>query len=213
MDLRNIREKEKKVEERERKQEETEHRLQAQRKTLGKAIAQAMKTEEKSSNKAPPPPAPTKTKAPPENITHRKLLGAPPNSPKTRSAQLEEDRSFRSREAEHGNIVAWPIDLAKPEQVKGPHNRMKLAISEEKDVIGRNRYIEKQRFSQTFKIICGPAKLGRILTGMTNWATQETLFDLQMPTESYYESGIAYVNNYIWQIEDFPQKAPTNTGK
>ena len=77
-------EKEKKVEERERKQEETEDCLQAQRKTLGEAIAQAMKTSEqsRSSNKAPPPPAPTKTAAPPENITQGKQLGIPPNSPK-----------------------------------------------------------------------------------------------------------------------------------
>ena len=94
--------------------------------------------------------------------------------------------------------------MAKPEQVTGPHNRTKVAIAEEKDVLERNRYIEKQRRSQTFKIICGPAKLGRILTGMENEPSRATLRDLQIPTEAYYAAVIAYMYNYIWQIEDFP---------
>ena len=101
---------------------------------MGEAIAQAMKTAEqsRSSNKAPPLPAPTKTKAPPENTTQGKQLGIPPNSPKARSVQLDENRSFSPGEEEHENIIAGPIDLTKPEQVTGPHSRMKLAISEEK---------------------------------------------------------------------------------
>ena len=120
---------------------------------------------------------------------------------KTRSVQLEEDCS--SREEEHENIVAGPIDLTKPGQVTGHHNRMKLDISEEKDVLGRNRYIEKQRSSQTFKSICDPVKLGRILTEMANGPTQETVCGLQMPTEDYRASVVTYKHKYLWQIEDF----------
>ena len=210
---RNLRGEEKQVEERDRKQDETEDRLQAQRKTLGKAIAQAMQPEEKSSNKAPPP-APTKTKSPHGNTTQGKRPEDPPNSPKTRSVQLEEDIRCSSREDEHENIVAGPIDLTNPEQVTGPHNRMTLAIAEEKDVPGRKRYIEKQSSSQTFEIICGPAKLGRILTEMANGPTQATLCDLQMPAEAYYAEVITYMNNYLWQIEDFPPHQSTpNSGK
>ena len=157
-DLRNLRGEEKKSEERERQREEAEGRLQEQRKTLDRAIAQEMKTAEKRTNKAPQPPAPTKTKAPTGNITQGKQLEVPPKSP-TRSVKIEED-SGCSSEGEHENHVAGPIDLTKPEQVTGPHIRTKLAISGEKDILERARYIEKQGRSQTFNIICGPAKLG-----------------------------------------------------
>ena len=61
----------------------------------------------------------------------------------------------------------------------------------------------KQRSSQTFKIIFGPGKLGRILTQMANAPTQATLCDPKMPTEAYYAAVITYMNNYLWQIEDF----------
>ena len=143
----------------------------------------ALTREEKSTNKAPPPPAP-KTKAPPENIKRENQQESPPKSASARSIQIY-DRSCSSgeEEEERGNIVAWPIDLTKPEQVPGQRSRMKLSISELKDELERNRYLEKRR-SQTFKIICDPDKLGRILQGMANEPTQSTLFDLELPEET-----------------------------
>ena len=167
---------------------------------------------EKSTNKAPPPPAPTKTKAPPENITPGKQLEVPPRAPTTRSDQLEEDSICSSGVEEHGNIIAGPIDLTKPEQITGPHNRMKLAISKAKDILERAD-ISRNKEAHTFKIICGPGKLGRILTEMANEPTQATLCDLEMPDVAYYAAVITYVNNYICQIEDPPNQATPNSGK
>ena len=105
---------------------------------------------------------------------------------------------------EHGNIIAGPRDLTKPEQVTGPIIRTKLAISELKDDLERNRYAAKQRSSQTFKIICDPAKLGRTQQEMANEHTQSTLGDLELPKATYYAAVIQYLGNYLWQIEDPP---------
>ena len=38
---------------------------------------------------------------------------------------------------------------------------------------------------------------------MENRHTQSTLFYLEMPIEAYYAEVSAYMENYIWQIEDF----------
>ena len=145
---------------RERKQEEKGERLHAQRQELEKAIP--LTRAAKSTNKAPPPPAPW-NKAPPKiDQPHQKET--PPKSPQ-RSAQLDES-SDSSGEEERENVVEGPIDLANPEQLTGPHIRMKLSISELKGALERNRYIEKQRRSETCKIICDKAKLGRIIAQM-----------------------------------------------
>ena len=111
----------------------------------------------KCTNKSPPPPAP-KTKAPPANMIERQ-----PKSP-TKAAQLSQgdERCFScsSGGEERGNIVAGPIGLTRPEKVTWPHNHMELSIAELKDELESNRYVEGQRSSQAFEIICDPGKLG-----------------------------------------------------
>ena len=57
----------------------------------------------------------------------------------------------------------------------------KLTIAGQKDELERGSYREKQRRSHAFKIICGPGKLGRILSEMATEPTQATLCALQMP--------------------------------
>ena len=66
-----------------------------------------------------------------------------------------------------------------------------------KDELERGRYLEKQRSSKTFKIICGPVKLGGILSEMANGPAQSTLSDLKMPRGSYYAEVTTYMNNYL----------------
>ena len=61
---------------------------------------------------------------------------------------------------------------------------MELSIEELKDELERNRYVGKQRRSQTFKIICDTGGLGRTLQEMEREPTQSTPFDLEMPNEA-----------------------------
>ena len=75
---------------------------------------------------------------------------------------------------------------------------MKLAISKAKDILERAD-ISRNKEAHTFKIICGPGKLGRILTEMANEPTQATLCDLKMPSKIYYEAFTQYMNSYIWK--------------
>ena len=90
---------------------------------------------------------------------------------------------------------------------------MKLAISELEGELGLKRYIEKQRISQTIEIICGPSKLGRILSEMANGPTQATLCGLEMPKDANYAAVIQYLADYLLKIEDFAPEAMPNYGK
>ena len=83
---------------------------------------------------------------------------------------------------------------------------MELAIAECKDELEGNRYVGKQRSSQTFKIIRDTGKLGRIIQEIAKAPAQSKLCDLQMPDEANYAEVIQYANNYLWEIEDhFPK--------
>ena len=149
-----------------------------------------MEKSETSSNKAAPPPAP-KTKAPPLN-----LLDLP-----IKSAQISQgdERSRISGEGEEREIAhPGPIDISKPEQAEWPFNLMKFAIAELKGELERDRYVEKPRSSQTFKIIFDDAKLRTILQETANVPTRETLRDMGKPHESYYACSIRRMDSYLW---------------
>ena len=136
---------------------------------MGKAAA--------SSNKAAPPPAP-KTKDPPLNT-----LGSPIKS--SQISQDDESRCISGEDEEREIAHPGPIDLSKPEQAKGPHNITKLAIAELMGELERNRYVAKPRSSQTFRIICDTAKIGRIVQEMANGPTQATLRGAGKPNAAY----------------------------
>ena len=90
---------------------------------------------------------------------------------------------------------------------------MKLAINELKGELERNRYVEKQRGSQTFKITCGPVKLGRILTEMANGPTQATLCDIEKQNDAYYAEVAQYVSRYRRQVADRLQASDSELWK
>ena len=77
---------------------------------------------------------------------------------------------------------------------------MKFATSKLKRERERKRYVEKQRSSRAFNILCDPSKLGRIMQEMANGPTQDTLIGMEMPTEDYYAAAVQYLDNYMWEI-------------
>ena len=97
-----------------------------------------------------------------------------------------------------------PIDVDKYEYATGAQVWMKNAISEEKDTLERDRYIPKQRSSQTIKIICDPSKMNLIYRDLVREPTQEALLDMGRQEELYYGTIIQYLNQYLWKLEDFP---------
>ena len=85
--------------------------------------------------------------------------------------------------------------------------RTKNAISEERDTLGRNRYIEKQRSAQTIKIIGSPNKLNTIYREMLSETTHEVITDMERYEGMYFGSVIQYIGRYLWKIVDFlPEK-------
>ena len=89
-----------------------------------------------------------------------------------------DNRSCSSGGEACGITQEGTIDIAKHEYAAGAQIRMKSAIAEEEDELGRNRYIEKQRISHTDKIIRGDNKMGKIYRDLPREPTQETLYDM-----------------------------------
>ena len=70
-------------------------------------------------------------------------------------------------------MKAEPIDIDKYEYATGAQIRMKNTIAEGKGALERNMYIEKQRSSQTIKIIGDPGKMNQIYRCILRETTQE----------------------------------------
>ena len=138
--------------------------------------------------KAPPPPAPTNQNKEAEEKEKKKLMKAPPTNLLTPKPEEEAKESMevtiseensRSEESEEcEKMQEGPIDIEQYEYVTGAQIRAKNAIAEERDVLGRNRYIEKQRISKTIKIIGGPGKMNTIYRDLLSETTQEVLYDM-----------------------------------
>ena len=77
--------------------------------------------------------------------------------------------------------------------------RMKNAIAEERDILERNRYIEKLRSAQTIKIIGDPGKLDTIYREMLIETTHETLADMGRFEDMYFGAIIQYIHRYLWK--------------
>ena len=148
-----------------------------------------MKQEETSINKAAPPPVP-KAKALPLN-----QLGSP--TKEVRIAQDDEIGCISGEEEDREIAHPWPVDLSEPDQATGAHNLTEHAIAELTGELERNSYVEQQGNPQAFKIICDPAKLGRILQEMANEPTQATLCGAGKPNDAYYAEGARYVDIYF----------------
>ena len=92
------------------------------------------------------------------------------------------------------------IDLEKVEMQTGPQMRMKNALAEERDVHGRNRYIEKVRSAQTIKIIADPDQLGKQYREFIKETTYDAMTDLKKWGEIYLGIPIHHINQYLWGI-------------
>ena len=141
------------------------------------------------SQKEPPPKAPQKeklTKAPPKNLDQNEREKPP------EAVQIEESSSEESEACE--KTKEGPIDVQQKEYATGAQIRMKNAIAEGKDTIERNRYIEKQRSSQTIKIICDPAILKKIFNDLAHESAKDVLFDMYRHEGTYYGTIIQYLD-------------------
>ena len=94
------------------------------------------------------------------------------------------------------------IDLDQYEYVTGAQIRMQNAIAVERDTLERNRYIKKQRSSQTVKIIGGPIELNKLYRDLLTETTQSVLSDVGRSEEMYYGIIIQYINRFLWEIVD-----------
>ena len=63
------------------------------------------------------------------------------------------------------------IDIEKYEYQIGPQMRMEIALAEQRDILERDRYIEKIRSAQTIKIICDPEILEKMYQGLLEETT------------------------------------------
>ena len=100
-----------------------------------------------------------------------------------------------------------PIGSEKYEYARVARIRMKIAISEEKDALSRNRYAEKHRISQTIKIICDQNNMDQIYRDLLREPTQEKLYVLGDMEVLYYGAILRYPTRYFWKLEDhLPEK-------
>ena len=143
----------------------------------------------------------------PNRQHHQRRQSGPKSTPRTstkrhpRSPTIPRRRRKQPHLGRRGSEKIQPrrIDIARPEHARGPHIRMKCGISELKGGLERNRYVEKQRISQTFKIICDPGKMNKIFQDIVSETTRKTIYGMG---EIYYGEIAQYVNIYIWKIED-----------
>ena len=86
--------------------------------------------------------------------------------------------------------------------------RMKNALAEQRDILERNRYVEKIRSAQTIKIICDPEELNRIYGELYDEEiTHRTLEIMGSDEDAYYGTVIQYINQYLYSItEVIPEK-------
>ena len=100
-------------------------------------------------------------------------------------------------------MQAGPIDIDKYEYASEAQIQMKNSIGEGKDALERNRYIEKQRSSQTIMIIGDPRKMNQIYRDILRDATQELLYEMGREDEMYYGTAIHHLGRYIWKLADY----------
>ena len=141
-----------------------------------------------SLKKAPHPPAPKKQNKEAEEKEKKKLTKAPPTNlltPKPAEEEkgsmevaISEETSSSEESEECEKMQEGPIDIEQYEYATGAKMRMKNAVADERDVLERNRYIEKQRRSQTIKIIGDPGKMNTIYRDILSETTHELLYDM-----------------------------------
>ena len=76
------------------------------------------------------------------------------------------------------------------------------ALAEERDVLERNRYIEKVRSAQTIKIIGDPDRLDRLYKKLFEEETYAALADLRRWEAMYFGTAIQYINQYLYSVID-----------
>ena len=157
------------------------------------------KQEAEESTKAPTPEAPSpqvRAKGPTNKLTRNATCRK--HLPEKSGYPMQTKAAAPSHgEEERGEIQPEPIDTSRLERPTGPYVRMKFRIAESQGELGRNRYVEKQRSSQTIEIICGPEELNDVFHDMVNEPAQETLRDLGMAAEVYYGVTTQYMGRYL----------------
>ena len=76
------------------------------------------------------------------------------------------------------------------------------ALADERDVLERNRYIEKVRSAQTSKIIGDPDRIDRMYKKLLEANTYAALSDLRRWEDMYFGTVIQYINQYLYSIVD-----------
>ena len=105
--------------------------------------------------------------------------------------------------AEEEKILEGTIDVEKYEYQIGAHMRMKNALAAERDILERNRYIEKIRSAQTIKIICDPEELNALYGQMfQNELTHRVLEEMGSDEDAYYGTIIQYINQYLYNVTE-----------
>ena len=94
------------------------------------------------------------------------------------------DRSSEESEA-WGEMQDGPICIDQYEYATGAQIRMRNSIAEGKGSFERNRYIGKQRISQTLKIIGNPAKLNTIYRDILTESTKDVLYEMKRNEDMY----------------------------
>ena len=95
------------------------------------------------------------------------------------------------------------IDVEKYEYQIGAHMRMKNALAAERDVLERDRYVEKIRSAQTIKIICEPDDLNTLYRQLyKKELTVRALEEIGNDEDAYYGTITQYINQYLLNVTE-----------
>ena len=78
--------------------------------------------------------------------------------------------------------------------------RMKYALSEQRNIPERDRYIEKRSGALTVKIIAGPNQLGKLYEELMQEITYKAMAEMGKWDEIYHGVVIEHINRYLWEI-------------
>ena len=89
----------------------------------------------------------------------------------------------------------------------GARMRMKNALSEQRDILERDRYVEKIRSAQAIKIICEPEELNKIYgTLFDEEVTHRALELMGSEEDAYLGTVIQYINQYLYHLAEVPPR-------
>ena len=93
--------------------------------------------------------------------------------------------------------------MEKYEYQIGEHMRMENALSEQRDILERDRYVEKIRSAQTIKIICEPEELNRIYGELFDEEVTHRALEMMGSDEDTYLGTVTqYINQYLYHLTE-----------